>query len=101
MDRDKFRELLKAAVQNHGMDPNDPEIAESIEFVLRTTYRVDMTPLCPLCSSPPAMTIGDTALCGTPDCKTVFWDRSKTMDELLMNMGLVDLRSAFDDRPDS
>jgi hypothetical protein len=73
------------------MDPDDPEIASELEAALRL--------------------IGDTALCGNDECQTIFWDRTKSMDELLFNMGTVDLRQRppgdgspfgeFKDTPDS
>jgi hypothetical protein len=107
----RVRELMEAALRSHGMNPDDPEIAAEIDLTMRLMTRIDQTPNCPLCDKPPAFVIGDTALCGDDECKTLFWDRSKTMDQLILNMGLVDLRgnppgsgspfNEFDDRPDS
>jgi hypothetical protein len=76
------------------MDPDDAENAAEIERVLGILRGGILTPFCPLCSEPPVMQIGDIALCGNEECKTVFWVMTKSMDELMANMGLVDLRNA-------
>lgn len=94
MAQDRLEMLIRQALRAHGMDPDSEENAREIERVLRIMRGNVETPACPLCSKLPVMVIGDTALCGNMDCKTVFWDRTKTMDELLMNMSMVDLRKA-------
>jgi hypothetical protein len=108
---ERVSQLLRQALISHGMDPDAPEIVAEIHRVMSIMLRVDVTPNCPLCHEPPAFAIGDTAMCGNEECKTIFWDRTKTLDELLFNMGLVELRQSppgsgspfneFKDEPDS
>jgi hypothetical protein len=52
------------------------------------------TPVCPLCSSPPAMVIGPTqAVCGNADdCPILIWNPSATLEENLTNAGFADFK---------
>jgi hypothetical protein len=38
------------------------------------------------------MVLGETAFCDTKDCKILSWIWTKTLDELLMDVGMIDLR---------
>jgi hypothetical protein len=99
--------LLRQALISHGINPDDAEIADEIARVMRIVTPFFPSPNCPLCLQPPFMAIGDTALCGNDECKTIFWNRAKSPDELLFNMGIVSLPEQgsgwqeFMDRPDS
>lgn len=47
---------------------------------------------CPLCRRLPVLIIGEQqALCGNPDCKTFMWDPTATLDELMKDIGFIDL----------
>jgi hypothetical protein len=57
-----------------------------------------LTPNCPLCSGPPAMVIGGAlgtqAFCGNDGCTLLLWDRSLSLDDNLLNAGVVKLPQA-------
>lgn len=47
---------------------------------------------CPLCSQPPALVIGtQQAMCGNEECKALFWDPTKTIDELMDTVHIINL----------
>lgn len=46
---------------------------------------------CPLCNQYPVMVLGDTAFCDSDNCKVISWDWKKSLDELLMDVGIMDL----------
>jgi hypothetical protein len=50
-----------------------------------------LTPRCPLCDEPPMMVFGGgtQAFCGNDDCTLICWDPSKTLDDNLLNAGVV------------
>lgn len=53
---------------------------------------------CPLCGMYPIMVLGGIAFCDNEDCKTISWNMSKSLDELLMNAESVNLSQKEDDK---
>lgn len=53
---------------------------------------------CPLCGIYPAMVLGGIAFCDNEDCKTISWDMSKSLDELLMDVESVNLSQKENDK---
>jgi hypothetical protein len=51
-----------------------------------------LCPDCPLCGQPPRFAIGPTqAFCGNDDCTLILWDPSLSLDENLLDAGMVHL----------
>lgn len=49
-----------------------------------------LTPGCPLCGKPPRFAVGPTqAFCGNDDCTLILWDPSLSLDENLLDAGVV------------
>ena len=50
-----------------------------------------LTPNCPLCGSPPMMVMadGEQAFCGNDRCVLLIWDSTKSLDDNLMDAGVV------------
>jgi hypothetical protein len=49
-----------------------------------------VTPGCPLCGKPPLFAAGPTqAFCGNDDCTLICWDPSLSLDENLLDAGVV------------
>jgi hypothetical protein len=46
---------------------------------------------CPLCGQPPALVIlgQQLALCGNENCKTLMWDATSTLEELMTNINFI------------
>ena len=56
-----------------------------------------LTPDCPLCGEPPVMMIGGgtQAVCGNDgDCPLIFWDATKSLDENLLDAGVINFPEA-------
>lgn len=50
-------------------------------------------PACPGCGEPAVLVIiGQQAMCGNEACCILMWDPRMTMDELLENLHVIDLR---------
>jgi hypothetical protein len=51
------------------------------------TPELPLTPLCPLCSTPPVIVLdgGRQSFCGSEGCPTLAWDQYVALDELLAN----------------
>ncbi|HEY2088624.1 MAG TPA: hypothetical protein VGH54_21715 [Mycobacterium sp.] len=50
------------------------------------------TPTCPLCGKPPLFAFGtEQAFCGNDDCTLILWNPSVTLDENLLDAGVVRL----------
>ena len=51
------------------------------------------TPRCPLCDGPPAMVCGGAtqAFCGNDDCTLICWNMLLSLDENLLDAGVVHL----------
>ena len=58
-----------------------------------------LTPHCPLCDEPPVMTLTGNvqAFCGNDDCTILLWNPSLSLDDNLMDAGVVKLPPAEDD----
>jgi hypothetical protein len=54
-----------------------------------------LTPRCPVCDSPPVMVFGGgtQAFCGNDDCSTVTWNPAESLDDNLLDVHFVELRS--------
>lgn len=54
---------------------------------------VIVTPACPLCSEPPTYVLdsGKQAFCFTLTCKIITWNATMTFDEMMQDVGWVDL----------
>jgi hypothetical protein len=51
-----------------------------------------LTPDCPLCRQPPLFGFGGTqAFCGNDDCTLILWNPMLTLDENLLDAGVVHL----------
>lgn len=52
-----------------------------------------LTPGCPLCDQSPMMTFGGgtQAFCGNDDCTLLMWTPTKSLDDNLMDAGVVRL----------
>lgn len=51
-----------------------------------------LTPDCPMCGKPPLFGFGDSqAFCGNNDCTLILWDPSLSLDDNLMDAGVVHL----------
>ena len=49
-----------------------------------------LTPHCPFCHQLPEFTVGGTqAFCGNDGCELLCWDPTKTLDDNLMDAGVV------------
>lgn len=49
-----------------------------------------LTPNCPLCGKPPLFAVGPTqAFCGNDDCTLILWDPSLSLDDNLLDAGVV------------
>ena len=61
-----------------------------------------LTPCCPLCNCPPGLVLagGEQAWCGNDDCTLICWTPTKTLDENLMDAGVVQLPWAEDGTDD-
>lgn len=56
-------------------------------------YKI-LCPRCPLCGGPPISTYGfnpEQMFCGDPDCPTLCWNATQSLDEQLMNVNPVNL----------
>jgi hypothetical protein len=49
------------------------------------------TALCPGCNQVPGAIIGDTSFCDTEGCWVVSWDNTKGLDELMVDVGFINL----------
>lgn len=88
---DEIERRLRQGLESHGFDSNDPEVSANIQFVMRLISGGAKTVLCPLCHAMPYMVVGDSAFCGNEECKTLWWDRTKELDTLMMDVGSVSL----------
>ena len=50
-----------------------------------------LTPNCPLCGWLPVMAFGVQAFCGNDDCTLLLWDRSLSLDDNLLDAGVIKL----------
>ena len=50
-----------------------------------------LTPRCPLCDQPPKMTFGVQSFCGNDACTILCWDAALSLDDNLMDAGVVEL----------
>ena len=49
-----------------------------------------LTPNCPLCGRPPLFAFGnEQAFCGNDDCTLILWDPTLSLDDNLMDAGVV------------
>ena len=55
------------------------------------------TPHCPLCGHPPVMVFGTQAFCGNDDCILILWNPSVSLDENLLDAGVVQFPPAEGD----
>ena len=55
-----------------------------------------LTPRCPLCGQLPVMIFGGgtQAFCGNDDCAILMWTPTKSLDDNLMDAGVVKLSQA-------
>jgi len=58
-----------------------------------------LTPRCPLCHQLPVMMFGGgtQAFCGNDDCPMLMWTPTKSLDDNLLDAGVVKFPSAEDD----
>src|SRR5215469_1071614 len=59
-------------------------------------FRFQRTMNCPVCGELPKAAFGDTLFCGNMACNILSWDSTKTLDELLTDVGIFDLRHSTD-----
>ena len=58
-----------------------------------------LTPHCPLCHQLPMMMFGggSQAFCGNDDCRILMWTPTKSLDDNLLDAGVVQLPPMTDD----